>query len=52
MTSSLAFTVHRSPFTIRYPFTFIRDQWLMANGKYMVKGKRLMANGFTGGKAC
>lgn len=24
------FTVYRSPLTVRYPFTVIHDQWLMA----------------------
>lgn len=28
----LQFTVHRSPFTICYPFTVIYGQWLMVNG--------------------
>ncbi|GEM_PF-1566880 len=47
------FTVHGSPFTIRYPLSVIREaQWLIANGKCMVNSKWLMVNGFTGGKAC
>jgi len=42
-------TVNRSPLSMRYPFTVIREaQWLMANGKCMVNSKWLMVNG-TGG---
>ncbi len=43
------FTVNRSPFIVRYRFTVIRFPWSMANGKYMVNGKRLMANASLGG---
>ncbi|MBI2009439.1 hypothetical protein HYS84_03505 [Candidatus Saccharibacteria bacterium] len=28
-------TVHLSPFTVRYPFSVIHDQWLIVNGKCM-----------------
>ncbi len=42
------FTVHCSPFTMRYPLTVIREQWLIANDKCMVNSKWLMVNG-TGG---
>jgi len=43
------FTVYCSPLSMRYPFTVIHDdQWLMANGKCMVNGKRKMANGAGG----
>ena len=45
---SQPFTLYRSPFTVRYPFTVIRDQWLIVNGKYTVNSKRKIVNG-TGG---
>jgi len=48
MTTSLPFTVHPSPFTRLYPFAFIHDQWLMANGKCRENGKWLMVNGSEG----
>jgi hypothetical protein len=37
-------SINLSPFTVRYPFTFIRDSRLMANGKYMVNGQWKMVN--------
>ncbi len=49
MTTSLPLSVYRSPFTMRYPFTVIHDQWLRANGKCMVNGKWLMVHGATEG---
>ncbi len=42
-----AFTVYRLPFTMRYPFTVICDQWSRANGKGTANGEWLTANGFT-----
>ena len=35
MTASFPLSVHHLPFTVCYPLTIIRDQWLMANGKCM-----------------
>jgi len=49
MTPSFPLSVNRSPLSVRYLFTVIRDQWLRANGKCMVKGKRLRANEATEG---
>ena len=44
------FTVHRSPLTMRYPFTVINEaQWLIVNGKCRVNSKWLMVNAFIGG---
>ena len=45
----LQLSFYLSPFTIRYPFTFISGSWLRANGKYMVNSKWLMVNGLLGG---
>jgi len=42
------FTLHHSPFTMRYPFTV--NEWIMANGKCTENGKWLMVNS-TGGAA-
>lgn len=44
------FTFHRLPFTMRYLFSVIHYQWLMANGKCMANGKWKTENGtFCGG---
>jgi len=43
------FTIHRSPLTVRYPFTVIYEaQWLRVNGKCMVNGQWTMVNGSEG----
>ncbi len=44
----LQFTVHNSPFTVRYRLTIIREQWLMVNGQCMVNSKWPMVNGSGG----
>ncbi len=33
MTTSLPFTLHRLPFTVRYPLTVYHGPWFIANGK-------------------
>jgi hypothetical protein len=39
-------TVHRSPFTVRYPLSVIHEATrLKVNGKCMVNSKWLIANG-------
>ncbi len=48
MTTSFPFTFHRSPFTMRYPFTVYRGVGLMDNGKCMVNSEWLMANSSDG----
>ncbi|KKU20420.1 MAG: hypothetical protein UX30_C0001G0028 [Candidatus Saccharibacteria bacterium GW2011_GWA2_46_10] len=45
----MIFTVHSSPFTVCYPFSVFRGQWLMVNGKCMEIGKRQMVNGASEG---
>ncbi len=45
---SLPFTVHRSPFTMRYPFTVNRVLELRAKGESRVKGQGLRVNGSGG----
>jgi len=46
MTASFPFTVYSSPFTMRYPFTVIREaSRLIANGKCIVNSKWLIVNG-------
>jgi hypothetical protein len=47
MTSQLS--VYRLPFTLRFPFSVIRAQWLMVNGQFMENGKWKVVNGATGG---
>ena len=44
-----SFTFHLLPFTVRYPLSVFRDQWLMVNGKHLVNGKRKMVNATGGG---
>ncbi len=49
MSRAVPFTIYRSPFTMRYPFTVIRYSRLMANGKYMESGKWKKVNASEGG---
>ncbi|MBI2588672.1 hypothetical protein HYW35_00470 [Candidatus Saccharibacteria bacterium] len=46
MTGHFSFTLHRSAFTMRYPFTV--NKWLMTNGKCTENGKWLTLNGSGG----
>lgn len=45
----MKFTIHRSPFSMRYPLSVFRDPRVMVNGKFMVNGKWQMVNGVAGG---
>ncbi len=54
--TELPFTIHRSPFTRRYPFSVFHDRCLpagqaglMANGKCPVNGKWQTVNASKGG---
>lgn len=44
------FTIHHSPFTMRYQFTVIHEaQWLIVNSKYTANSQRPTANGASKG---
>jgi hypothetical protein len=41
---TLPFTVHRSPFSMRYLFAVFHGQWSIANGQCTVNSKWSMVN--------
>lgn len=48
----MTFSVYRSLFTVRYPFTVFSGEWLMDNGKCMVNGKWRIVNASRKNSTC
>ncbi len=52
MRHQMLLSFYCSLFTVRYPFSVFRDQWLMVNGECMENSKWKTVNAFGGNSKC